>query len=102
VNDVARAIMLDTHSHIDEYPDPLATIRALDGTAVAAVAVTSTPRAFEVLRRRFGSERRVRLALGVHPLRVSMLSEADWRIFERHAMNARYIGEVGLKTLSML
>jgi len=96
VNDVARGIMLDTHCHIDEYPDPLAAVRALDGTAVAAVAVTSTPCAFEALRRRFGSERRVRLALGVHPLRASTLSEADWRVFERRATEARYIGEVGL------
>jgi TatD DNase family protein len=96
VNDVTRGIMLDTHCHIDEYPDPLAEVRALDGTAVAAVAVTSTPRAFEALRRRFDKEHRVRIALGVHPLRASTLNEADWRIFERRATEARYIGEVGL------
>lgn len=93
---VAQGIMLDTHCHIDEYPDPLATVRALDGTPVAVVAVTSTPRAFKALRRRFGSERRVRLALGVHPLRASTLSEADWRAFERCVAEARYVGEVGL------
>ncbi len=93
---MAREIMLDTHCHIDEYPDPLAEVRSLDGTAVAAVAVTSTPRGFEALRRRLGSERRVRLALGVHPLRASTLNEADWRVFERCVIETSYVGEVGL------
>jgi TatD DNase family protein len=96
VNDVACGIMLDTHCHIDEYSDPLAEVRALDGTPVAAVAVTSTPRAFEVLRRRFGNERQIRITLGIHPLRASTLNEADWHVFEKRVTEARYIGEVGL------
>lgn len=93
---MAREVMLDTHCHIDEYPDPHAEVRALDGTAVAAVAVTSTPRAFEALRRQFSSERRIRIALGVHPMRAAMLNEVDWSIFERHVIKTTYIGEVGL------
>lgn len=93
---MARRIMLDTHCHIDEYRDPLAEVRALDDTAVAAVAVTSTPRAFEAMLRRFGGERRVRLALGVHPLRAAVLNEADWRVFERRVTETSYVGEVGL------
>lgn len=93
---MARRIMVDTHCHIDQYPDPLAQVRALDGTAVAAVAVTSTPRAFEALRRRLGSERQARIALGVHPLLASTLNEYDWRIFEKHVTETRYVGEVGL------
>lgn len=93
---MTRAIMIDTHCHIDQYPDPLDEVRGLDGTAVAAVAVTSTPRDFEALHRRFGKERRIRVALGVHPLRAATLREADWRIFERRVAETSYVGEVGL------
>lgn len=93
---MAHGIMLDTHCHIDEYPDPLAEVRALDGSAVAAVAVTSTPRDFEALHRQFGSERRVRVALGAHPLRAATLGESDWCVFERRVTETSYVGEVGL------
>jgi TatD DNase family protein len=93
---MARGIMLDTHCHLGEYPDPLAEVRALDGSTVVAVAVTSTPHDFEALYRRFGSERRIRVALGAHPLRAARLGESDWRIFERRVTETSYLGEVGL------
>lgn len=93
---MVRGVMLDTHCHIDEYPDPRAEVRALAGRAVAAIAVTSTPRAFKELRTQFSNDRQVRIALGVHPLRVGTLTEADWRIFEIHVTKTKYIGEIGL------
>lgn len=89
---MSREVMLDTHCHIDEYRDPGAEVRALAGRPVAAVAVTSTPRAFEALRKQFVGDRQLRVALGIHPLRASTLTEVDWRIFERSVTDAKYIG----------
>lgn len=87
---------MDTHCHVDQYPDPQAVIRELDDTPLAAIAVTTTPSAFIRLQYRFPSERRLRLALGVHPLHAATLTEEAWRIFERYVPETRYIGEVGL------
>jgi len=89
-------IMLDTHCHIGEYHDPLAEVRALDRSAVVAVAVTSSPRDFEELHRRFGGGRRIRVALGAHPLRAARLGESEWHVFERCITETSYVGEVGL------
>src|SRR5438132_405402 len=61
---MAKVALLDTHCHIDQYEKPLAVIRSLDTTAILAVAVTTSPSAFALLRRRYEGERHLRFAQG--------------------------------------
>jgi TatD DNase family protein len=93
---MARAILLDTHCHLDQYADPHAVVRSLDRVAMVMVAVTASPSAFGHLRRRFEGERHLRFALGVHPLHAAELPEIEWQLFNRYLPETKYIGEVGL------
>lgn len=93
---MAKPIFIDTHCHIDQYEKPLAVIRSLDSSAIVAVAMTTSPSAFIILRRRFADERHLRFALGLHPLHAAALPESEWALFARYLTETRYIGEVGL------
>src|SRR5215469_15406930 len=93
---MTKPVFIDTHCHIDQYEEPLAVIRSLDTTAIVAIAVTTSPSAFEFLRHRFADERHLRFALGVHPLHAAALPESEWTLFNRYLTQTRYVGEVGL------
>lgn len=88
--------MIDTHCHLDEYPDLAAVVRGLESAGVTTVAVTSFPSAFVRLRDRVRGQRRVRIALGLHPLHAAALPDAEWRLFDRFLDQTSYVGEVGL------
>jgi TatD DNase family protein len=88
--------LLDTHCHVDQYLDPAGVVRGLEGSGVVAIAMTNAPSAFERLRRRFSGERRLRYALGAHPLHVAAFPEIEWQLFERLLGETTYVGEVGL------
>jgi TatD DNase family protein len=93
---MVRAVLIDTHCHLDQYADPFAIVRSLDSVALMMVAVTTTPSAFGRLRHRFGGERHLRLALGIHPLHAGMLPDFEWRLFNHYLPETKYVGEVGL------
>jgi len=93
---MVKSYLLDTHCHLDEYPDPRAVVRSLDGTQVAAVAMTALPSGFERLRSLLGGERLWRLALGVHPLAARSLTDREWRLFAKYLPETGFVGEVGL------
>ena len=59
---------LDTHCHLDLFDDPSKALDAAPDTVV--VAVTELPSRFRLLEARFRRDRRVRVALGLHPLRA--------------------------------
>jgi len=88
--------LLDTHCHIDQYLDPASVVRGLEGSGVVVIAMTNAPSAFERLRRRFSGERRLRYALGAHPLHVAAFPEIEWQLFQRLLGETTYVGEVGL------
>jgi TatD DNase family protein len=93
---MTKPVFIDTHCHIDQYEEPLAIIRSLDTKAIVAIAVTTSPSAFEFLRHRFADERHLRFPLGVHPLHAAALPESEWTLFNRCLTQTRYVGEVGL------
>lgn len=90
------AFLLDTHCHIDQYQDPEEVVRSLESNGVMAIAMTNAPSAFEPLRRRFSGERRLRYALGAHPLHVAAFPEFEWRLFQELLKETTYVGEIGL------
>lgn len=87
---------VDAHVHVDRFPRPSEALAAAAAARVVCVAVTETPRDFEVLGARVGSRPMIRVALGAHPLRAQALGRDAMRRFVRLAERADYLGEVGL------
>jgi TatD DNase family protein len=85
---------LDTHCHLDLFDDPIATLDRSPDTVV--VAVSELPSHFRMLQARFRKDRRVRPALGLHPLRAATAGPLEEGQLVRLLEMAEYIGEVGL------
>lgn len=92
---MAPPLRLDTHCHLGEYADPLA-ILAGPAADVLIIAVTQAPSVFHTLRNRLAGQRRVRVALGAHPLVVAQFPPLEWQLFAQYLDETTYIGEVGL------
>lgn len=89
-------IYVDAHCHLDECDDPIGAVNSARNIGAVIVAVTSTPAAYRHAVARFGGLAQVRVALGLHPLNVGRVREADIASFASLIAGARYIGEVGL------
>jgi TatD DNase family protein len=88
------SLYVDTHCHLDLYPDPLKVLDAAPQTVV--VVATELPSAYRLQAVRFRGDRRVRVALGLHPLRASTASALEVGQLVRQLAHAEYVGEVGL------
>jgi TatD DNase family protein len=86
--------VIDTHCHLDAYPDPLQACRDADQRCSMTVAVTNSPTAFERAYPHIRSFRHIRIAVGLHPLVKH--SEADLVRFERLLQRTSFVGEVGM------
>ena len=89
------ARLIDTHCHLDLYPDPRALASRCEAAGVYTIAVTNTPSVFEHTASLSHGMRYVRPALGLHPeLAVQRRGELPqmWELLGR----TRYIGEIGL------
>lgn len=87
--------LVDTHCHVDLYPDPGAVIEAVERARTYVLAVTTTPSVFPAMVSLVGESKYVRPALGLHPELVA----ERWRelpLWVRLLPETRYIGEVGL------
>ncbi len=85
---------VDAHCHLDLFADPARTLDDAPNTVV--VAVTDLPSRFRLLSMRFRGDPRVRVALGLHPLRAATAGPLEEGQLIRQLDNAEYIGEVGL------
>jgi TatD DNase family protein len=88
--------MLDAHCHIDLYPDPSRIAIDAEDAGVFTVFVTNLPSAFEAAYPHIQRFKRVRLALGLHPLRADMHTEDELARFKRLVGETSFVGEVGL------
>jgi len=87
--------MIDTHCHLDLYPDPSQTAREARAGGVGIIAVTNLPSAFERAYPFIGQEKGFKLALGLHPLEAKK-HKRELAAFARLCDKTYYIGEVGL------
>src|SRR4051794_32101014 len=87
---------VDTHCHIERYPDTLGVLRAAAEADVVTVAVTELPSAFQRLALRLGKRPGVRVALGLHPMRAEQATPMELALFVRQLDRTDYVGEVGL------
>jgi TatD DNase family protein len=88
--------LLDTHCHVDAYPDPRGVLAEADAAAVDVVAVSETPEAYRRLRTRLGRTTGVSVALGLHPASRAAAAPGQLERFLRMLPDAPWIGEVGL------
>lgn len=88
--------LLDTHCHLDAYPDPQRVLSAADDAEVDLVAVTETPEAYRRLRTRLGRRDGVQVGLGMHPASRPAAAPGQLERFFRMAPAADWIGEIGL------
>lgn len=85
---------VDTHCHLDLLDDPTGALDAARDTIV--VAVTELPSRFRLLNARFRDHPRVRVALGLHPLRAATAGPMEVGLLMRQLPECNYVGEVGL------
>lgn len=88
--------MLDAHCHIDLYPDPSRTAMDAENAGVFTVFVTNLPSAFKAAYLHIQRFKRVRLALGLHPLQADMHTEEELTRFKALIGETSFVGEVGL------
>lgn len=88
--------LLDTHCHLDAYPDPRAVLAGAKAASVDVVAVTEHPDGYRRLRTRLGATAGVTVALGLHPASRPAAAPGQLERFLRMLPAADWIGEVGL------
>jgi TatD DNase family protein len=87
-------LYIDTHCHLDLYTDPVKALDEAPGTVV--VVATELPSQYRLQSVRFRGDPRVRVALGLHPLRAASVSTLEVSELVRQLANTEYVGEVGL------
>jgi TatD DNase family protein len=87
--------MIDTHCHLDLYPDPLKLAKECEKKGILTIAMTNLPSHFEQGYRHLISFKKVRLALGLHPLHAED-HEKELPLFQRYVEKTSYMGEIGL------
>ena len=87
--------MLDSHCHLDRYPNPQSVAAEAARRGVLTIAVTNLPSHFRVGMPHVRRLARVRLALGLHPLAADA-HEGEIGDFEACFDRTSFIGEVGL------
>ncbi|WP_013627322.1 Qat anti-phage system TatD family nuclease QatD [Rubinisphaera brasiliensis] len=88
-------MLLDSHCHIDRYPDPLALSNECESRRIFTVAVTNLPSHYQMAVQHLSGMQYVKPALGFHPLAVAE-NEDELSLFETLLSNAEFVGEVGL------
>ena len=63
-------MIVDTHCHFDMMPNPEAYIRQKEQNGDIVIGMTNLPSHFQMGQPHLNGYKHIRLALGLHPLRV--------------------------------
>ena len=87
--------MIDTHCHIDLYPNPGRVIAEADKRGTYVIAVTTTPKAFLGNLRLTEGRKRIRVAVGLHP---ELVAERHREVDDvcKLMSQTKYVGEIGI------
>lgn len=88
-------MLIDTHCHVDRFPDPMGLARECENNRVLTVAVTNVPSHYEMAASHIGSMRYVKPALGFHPLAAAD-NMRELPLFLSLLEKAQFVGEIGL------
>jgi len=87
--------MIDVHCHIDQFKNPSEIAKKAENDGIITIAVTSLPEHFKLGYPHLANFKRVRLALGYHPMLVGD-KRFNEKSFRSLASETSYIGEIGL------
>lgn len=87
--------LIDTHCHVDLYPDYRGLIEETERAQIYTIAVTNTPSVFRHCLALTEGKRFIRTALGLHPQLVGERHRELGLMLEL-LNETKYIGEVGL------
>jgi TatD DNase family protein len=87
--------LVDTHCHVDLFPEPRTLVAQLEAARLYTIAVTNAPSVFPVTARLVARCRYVRAAVGLHP-ELAADRGAELPLFWDALRSTRYVGEVGL------
>lgn len=87
--------MIDTHCHIDLYSNPMRILELCERNGITVLAMTNLPSHFEIGYPHVRNYRKVRLALGMHPLYASNF-DSEFDCFLSNLHKTSYVGEIGL------
>ncbi|WP_158633462.1 Qat anti-phage system TatD family nuclease QatD [Tautonia sociabilis] len=92
--------LIDTHCHVDLYPDPAAVAGLSERLGVRTIAVTNSPFVFDHTRALAERARYLYPAVGLHPQLVASRSHEVGRLVAL-LDSTRFVGEVGLDYTSI-
>lgn len=87
--------MIDFHSHLDLYPDPVAVAKEASRRNRFTLAVTTSPKAWVATTRILGALPNIKIALGLHP-EIAAQKESERDLLLELVAKADFIGEAGL------
>lgn len=87
--------MIDTHCHFDMMPNPETYIRERERQGDIVIGMTNAPSHFQMGYQYVKKFKRIRLALGFHPLLAHELQD-ELSLFEKLIDKTSYVGEIGL------
>jgi TatD DNase family protein len=88
-------MIIDTHCHLDLYPNPYSVINELERLGIITIGMTNLPSHFKMGYPHVKNLKKIRLALGLHPLMASNHSQ-ELPLFMKYVDYTSYIGEIGL------
>lgn len=86
---------IDTHCHLDLYPDPLKVATECKNKGIYVLSVTTTPMAWRGTKKLAAGCDKIKTALGLHPQLAHQRSH-ELELFDSLLPEARYVGEIGL------
>jgi TatD DNase family protein len=89
------AALVDTHFHLDLFPNPGAVAARCEAKRIYTIAVTNAPCVFEKTERLTTGMKYVRAALGLHP-ELAVQRRGELSMFRDLLPRTRYVGEIGL------
>ena len=88
--------MIDSHCHIDLYPNPLDLAKRIEAAGIQTLSMTNLPSHFALAKTHLKGFQSIRSALGMHPLYANRHLEEEYQLFEKYLDQTSYVGEVGL------
>ena len=88
-------MIIDTHCHLDLYDRPELIVQECERQNILTIGVTNLPSHFQIGLPHVKSCKKVRLALGMHPLYAKMHAK-EFDLFLKNIEKTSYVGEIGL------
>lgn len=87
--------MIDTHCHIDLFSSPIEIANECERLGIITIGMTNLPSHFDMGYKHLLNHKRVRLALGLHPLHAES-HKKEFPLFVKYLDKTSYIGEIGM------